>query len=152
MKNLTVDGRLGKDAELGTTSGGTQYVRFSLATSVYENKQEKTEWLDITSYDPFVINHQIKMLKKGSYVIVNGKFRTDVNIKNGSVYLNQYVTANCIDIPALGGGKKEDTDTASVSVYNTQKSAPAPETPMSANNYKEPSLIEPDDDDDDLPF
>lgn len=120
MKSITFDGRIGANgAEVRTTKGGRPYVRFSVANNSYANGQEKTEWFDITSYDPFVIENRVKYLTKGTYVIITGTPNTEVNVdRTGKVWLNQYVTANSIDTPAFRK-KDDDSTTATTQGANT---------------------------------
>lgn len=152
MKNLTIDGRLGRDAELKTTSGGTQCITFSLANTVYERGAEKTEWWDVTSFDPFIINNKKDLLKKGSYVCVVGDFRSDFRVKDGNVYQNLYLTASNIYFPSLGrknsGTSQEETVTTNVPKRDDSAAA--------KNSVAEcpPPVFENSSDggDDDLPF
>ena len=107
MKNFSFDGRLGKDAEVLATKGGKPYVRFSVANNSFNGGTEKTEWIDVTSYDQYVVENRVKYLTKGTYVIINGDVRFDVAIKEGKVWKNIYVTANSIDTPNFG--KRDDS-------------------------------------------
>lgn len=108
MKLITFDGRIGANgAEVRTTRGGKPYVRFSVANNSFINSQEKTEWFDVTSYDPYIIENRVKSLTKGTYVIIQGELNTETNVKDNKVWLNQYVTATSINIPYLGK-KSED--------------------------------------------
>ena len=111
MKNIMIDGRIGANgAEVRQTKGGKPYVRFSVANNSFANGQEKTEWYDVTSYDPFIIEHKAKYLTKGTFVIITGTPNVEVNVdRNGKVWLNQYVTASTIDTPSF---KKKDDDSA----------------------------------------
>jgi single-stranded DNA-binding protein len=108
MKIINFDGRIGANgAEIRMTQGGIPYVKFSVANNTFSNGQEKTEWFEVTSYDTHVIENRIKALTKGTYVIVTGQLNTDVRVKDGKVWVNQYVRANSIDIPYFGR-KSED--------------------------------------------
>lgn len=114
MKTITFDGRIGANgAEVRTTKGGKQYVRFSVANNSFANGAEKTEWYDVTSYDPYVIENRVKYLTKGTYVIISGVPNIEVNVKEGKIWLNQYVTATTIDTPSF---KKKDEDGAQATV------------------------------------
>lgn len=156
MKQISFDGRIGKDAEVFATRGGRKYVRFSVANDTFINGENKTEWFDVTSYDPYVVENRVKYLSKGRYVIVHGSLNTEVNAKNGKIYLNQYVTANCIDTPLFG--KKDDEKEEKVSTYtapsdkpvDTPTYQPAPE-PAYVGSGAGSSLNDMSDDDD-LPF
>ena len=150
MKIIQVDGRLGRDAEVKTTSGGTKYVRFTLANTSFERGEEKTEWFDVTSYDDYVIDKQIQILKKGSYVIVTGTLRTDVNYENGKLYLNQRVTSLNIDSPNLG--KKKDKDEEEEQTVSTYTPTETDEPKAEPSQEPVASAISVEDEDSDLPF
>ena len=109
MKQITIDGRVGKDgAKILKTQGGKDYLRFSLANDSFVNGANKTEWFDVTCFDPFMVEKRASFLMKGRYVIVTGTLNTEVSAKDGKIYLNQYVRANDIDFPSFGS-KKEET-------------------------------------------
>lgn len=142
MKTITFDGRIGANgAEVRTTKGGKPYVRFSVANNSFANGAEKTEWFDVTSYDEYIINNRVKYLTKGTYVIVTGNPNIEVNVRDGKIWLNQYITASTIDTPSFK--KKDDeptTNTVSETVASTftggtesQRFSPTPEpTPETA--------------------
>lgn len=165
MKQIVIDGRLGKDAVLGTTQSGRQYLRFTLANSTFSKSEgEKTEWFDITTFDDFAIKYKMPALKKGSYAIVTGTWNSKTTVKDGKLYLNHYVNATDINVPNLGG-KKETTgnpvgtvdgptitipqvptpQVPTPTVEQRLNTAPTPAQAVAANNVV-------DDTDDDLPF
>jgi single-stranded DNA-binding protein len=115
MKTITFDGRIGASgAEVRTTKGGKPYVRFSVANNSFANGAEKTEWYEVTSYDEYIINNRVKYLTKGTYVIITGNPNIEVNVRDGKIWLNQYITASTIDTPSFKK-KEDDTTTSSVS-------------------------------------
>lgn len=117
MKQITLDGRIGKDgAKVLKTSAGKEYVRFSLANDSFVDGANRTEWFDITCFDPFIVSKKSEYLKQGRYAIVQGTFKSEIAIKNGKAYLNHYVTANNIELPSFGG-KKDDNGDIQVSTY-----------------------------------
>lgn len=119
MKTMTFDGRIGASgAEVRTTKGGKPYVRFSVANNSFANGAEKTEWYEVTSYDEYIINNRVKYLTKGTYVIITGNPNIEVNVRDGKIWLNQYITATTIDTPSFK--KKEDDSSVSESVNSTQ--------------------------------
>lgn len=166
MKKISIDGRIGRDAELKTTENGRQYVRFSLAVNSMEHGNEITEWFDITTYnDSFIekIKAGKNSLLKGRYLLVEGRFRNDVKVKDGKIYLNNYVTATDIHFLSSGDKKKtEETKVESaepqVSVFSNSTPSPAQETAPSfvASVPTTPSApmtnVVIEDADDDLPF
>lgn len=111
MKQIIFDGRIGKDAEVRTTRGGKPFVRFSVANNSFVGGQDKTEWFDVTSYDPYVIENRVKYLTKGTYVIISGSLNTETAVKDGKIWQNQYVTATTIDTPNFG--KRDNAEATS---------------------------------------
>ena len=115
MKQITLDGRIGKGgAKVMKSATGRDYVRFSLANDSFVDGTNKTEWFDITCFDPYVVSKKSEYLKQGRYAIVQGTLKSEVTNKNGQIYLNHYVTAINIELPSFG--KKEDNETQ-VSTY-----------------------------------
>ena len=108
MKLIIFDGRIGaKGAEVSSTRGGKPFVRFSVANNSFVNGQDKTEWFDVTSYDPFVIESKVKYLTKGTPVQIVGSLNTEVKVDSqGKVWVNQYVTADRIEL--MFTGKKDE--------------------------------------------
>lgn len=165
MKKIALDGRIGKDAERRRTEKGKEYIHFSVANNSYSGGKETTEWFEVSCYDPYVVENRVKYLTKGKYVIINGDINTSVTVKNGKIYLNQYITANSIDTPSFGSRKEEEDDTT-VSTYTatteTQKETSIPRDPMPSYSGKAPSttitnvsntsLSDSSSPEDDLPF
>lgn len=120
MKLIIFDGRIGaKGAEVLSTKGGKPFVRFSVANNSFVNGQEKTEWFDVTSYDPFVIESKVKYLTKGTPVQIVGSLNTEVKVDNqGKVWVNQYVNADRIEL-MFTGKKDEDNQNGTVTESTT---------------------------------
>lgn len=160
MRQVILDGRLGKDAVV-SSSNGKQYVKFSLANTLFKDGQEKTEWFDVTSFDDFVVNKKIKALTKGSYVIVTGNWETETNVsqKTNQLYVNHRVIATDINIPNVGK-KNDDMATTNTTVVATP-SVPTPSVSVPTinipsvedrlNSVPQDSFVN-DGVDDDLPF
>lgn len=163
MRIISLDGRLGADAELKQTKGGKPYVRFSVANNYFADGKEVTDWFDVNCYDPFVIDHKINFLKKGRYVIVTGNIRTEVSNRNGKLWLSHYVTATNVDTPSFGKSKDEGGEAQpTLSVYtggtrsDLTQQAPATAPVAAAPATIDVPTYEPQVDDgyngDDLPF
>lgn len=157
MKTIILDGRVGANGtEVKTTKTGKPYARFSMANNTYINGEEKTEWYDVISYDPTFIEKRAQYLGKGSYVIVTGSIRTEVNVgQDNKVWINHYITATTIDTPRFGGKKENEQDnntttTPQVSTYTggTKSDYTAQATAKSENTTSVNSSY----DEDDLPF
>lgn len=157
MKVIIFDGRIGaKGAEVSATRGGKPFVRFSVANNEYVNGQDKTEWFDVTSYDPFIIENKVNSLTKGTPVHIVGTLNTEVKVKDGKVWVNQYVTANMIDFNFVG---KRDNDsqtatsepTVSTVTGGTQSEAVVNEKPAQTPVVEEMPMAS-SGGEDDLPF
>jgi len=121
MKLIIFDGRIGaKGAEVMSTKGGKPFVRFSVANNSFVNGQEKTEWFDVTSYDPFIIENKVNSLKKGTPVQIVGTLNTEVKVKDGKVWVNQYVTADKIEFMFLGKSEEQTQNTSTVSTESIE--------------------------------
>lgn len=149
MKNILFDGRIGTNLEERTTAKSTPYLTFSLGVNVYEKGEKKTEWVSVSTFDMREANR----LQKGDYVLVHGKdFKVNYNVKDGTVYLNQYTTATQIDIIS----KKKNTTNESTQPKITVKPIA---NPTSVETVKEtvkpqpsPVSVSSNESDDDLPF
>jgi len=123
MRTFTFNGRLGKDAELNTANGGTQYLKFSVANNSYsKNDGEKTEWIDVVCFDPFLVKSKQQILKKGVFVIVSGELDpiTANTLQDGRTYINQRVNANFIEVPNFGKADSASGTTATTATAQPQ--------------------------------
>ena len=129
MRQVIIDGRLGQDAVV-SSSNGRQFIKFSIANTLFKNGQEKTEWFDVTSFDDFVISKKVKALTKGSYVIVTGNWETETNVsqKTNQLYVNHRVIATDVNIPNLGK-RVDETAAASPATTATRVATPSVPTP-----------------------
>jgi single stranded DNA-binding protein len=130
MKQITLDGRLGGDAEVKKTNTGKDYVRFEIANDSFVDGANKTEWFNVTCFDPFIVSKKSEFLKKGRYVIISGTWKSEVTNNKGTIYLNHYITANNIELPSFGS-KKENGNEVQVSTFTGgTKSAEAVKAPV----------------------
>lgn len=116
MKQITLDGRLGGDAEIKKSSNGRDYIRFEIANDSFVDGANKTEWFNVTCFDPFIVSKKSDFLKKGRYVIIQGTWKSEVTNNKGTIYLNHYVTANNIELPSFGT-KRENSNEVQVSTF-----------------------------------
>lgn len=103
MKQITIAGRLGKDAELRSTQGGTQVCRFSVATDSKRNGEKTTTWFDVGIFGKrgeALCSH----LRKGTVVCVVGDLDARTYEKNGETRMALGVVAS--EITLLGGGER----------------------------------------------
>lgn len=117
MKCIIIDGRVGKNgAEIKTSKGGKQYLKFSLANNSFSGGQNKTTWFDVISYEPRLINGIGPYLKKGSCVNVRGDFEVTYNVdQNNKVWINQIITAEAIEFGQ--SNRREDDNSGELSTY-----------------------------------
>lgn len=111
MRQIMLDGRIGKDgAKVLKSNNGKDYIRFSLANDSFVNGENKTEWFEISCFDPYIVENKSKFMTQGRYAIVQGVVNSEVTSKNGKIYLNHYVKANNIELPSFGTKKEESNE------------------------------------------
>lgn len=110
----TLIGRLGKDPETRYSQDGKAICNFSVATSESwkdksGNKQEKTEWHNITVFDKLAEICQ-QYLHKGSQVFIEGRIQTEKYTDKQGV--EKYVTKIiCHTMKMLGSKSDGQGDT-----------------------------------------
>lgn len=106
MKILHFDGYLVKDAETKQTAKGNVFLSFRVGNTSFIKGENKTEWIDVASFNTNDITTKAQYLKKGSHVFVSGTPDTTVNPgKDGRLYVNTSVLADRIDF--INSGKKD---------------------------------------------
>lgn len=161
MKILTFDGYLAKDAEIKTTQKGTQFLNFRVGNTTFIKGENKTDWIDVASFNVNDINSMAQYLKKGSRVFVMGIPDTTVNPgKDGRLYVNTSVLATHMEF--IPGGKKDKEDEGSgvnnepdIKVNGGQTNYAEEEKAFEANvapPKTESKSDSSDSDDDELPF
>jgi single-strand DNA-binding protein len=102
-------GRLGKDPEVKTTSGGQSVCTFSLATDdSYKDKDgnpvDQTDWHNVVAWRKLA-DICGTYLKKGSLVMIEGKIKTRSYESNG---VKKYITEiTMTNLEMLGTKEKE---------------------------------------------
>lgn len=127
MRNIIIDGRLGKDAELKSTKDGRQYVSLTVANDIYTNGENKTEWFNVTSFNDNDIK-RAQYFTKGRFVFVTGAFSIEPRTNDGKLYLNMYIRANCIELPSVGQKQNNGQQSQPVSTM-TQVPSAMPQSP-----------------------
>jgi single-strand DNA-binding protein len=84
MLNLTVAGRLGRDAEHKTTQGGTDLCSFSVAADIGFGDNKQTVWVDVTKWGKGA-EGLARILRKGSSVAATGEM--SLRERNGKTYV-----------------------------------------------------------------
>lgn len=101
MKNITIAGGIGRDAELRTTQNGDKVAGFSVAVYDGVGQNKGTLWFDVSIWGKRA-EALAQYLTKGSRVAVSGDLGRREH--DGKVYLT--VRAN--EVTLLGGGKRDD--------------------------------------------
>ena len=119
-------GRLGKDPELKSLPNGNSVCNFSIATSEKWNdkasgqKQEKTEWHNITVYGK-IAESCSAYLAKGREVFIEGKIQTrSWDDKDGNKRYTTEVIANNVQFIGSNLEKNEALKTAHGNSNDTQ--------------------------------
>lgn len=82
MNRVTLIGHVGRDPETRALNNGNRVVNFSMATSEsWRDKQsgerkEATEWHRIVVWNDTAVEFSDKYLRKGDFVLVEGKLKT----------------------------------------------------------------------------
>ena len=76
-------GRLGRDPEVRTTSGGKKVATLRLCTSSYSKGKEYPEWHTVTAWGDGLVGILEKHVHKGDLILVTGQNRTRKYTKDG---------------------------------------------------------------------
>ena len=101
MKNITIAGRLGKDAVLRNTQNGDSVLGFSVATDDGYGQNKRTLWFDCSLWGKRA-DALSQYLVKGTAVAVSGDLSTREH--EGKTYL----TIRVNEVTMQGGGDKQD--------------------------------------------
>lgn len=105
-------GRLGRDAELSHTQGGTAVVKFSVATTRRWKDSQTSEWKEETDWTRVVFWRGEKVapfMTKGKQIYVEGRLQTrSYDDKDGKkVYATEVVADEVILLGGDRGGASE---------------------------------------------
>lgn len=105
MNVFTFSGRLGRDAEVRYTPGGTAICSFAVANDTGYGDNKKTQWIDCALFGKRAEGGLPKRLTKGVQVVVSGEVTLNTYAKrDGSQGASLQVRVNDVD---LIGGKGE---------------------------------------------
>jgi single-strand DNA-binding protein len=85
MLTMQVIGNLGADPEDKTSSGGTRFCRFSLASNKKVKGEKVTTWINVTVFDEKKIDFLINYVRKGTRLFVEGEPAARAYEQNGEV-------------------------------------------------------------------
>lgn len=160
MNSVNISGRLGKDAELRTTQGGSFILRFSVAVNDRKKNPQSGEWEDTTHWIDCVMfgkraESLSKYLTKGVEVGVTGKLsQSRWEDKQGNKRSKLEVIVNDIDLHSkaqnAAGGQQQGNYT------NQRQYAPqnGPQQPTGGNYGYQQQQYQPEQDvySSDIPF
>jgi len=136
FQQVVLVGRLGKEPELKTTSGGKSVATFSVATDSGYGEGKKTEWHNVVAWEK-TADAVGQYLSKGSLVFILGRLQTRSWDKDGETkYRTEIVAEKVQFLDKKGAGQTAGPDYA-----NEGRPTAKPAT-------KKPQAIE----DDDIPF
>lgn len=135
MKQITIAGRLGKDAELRRTQGGDPVLSFPVAVDDGYGERKSTMWFDCTVWGKRA-EALSPHLVKGMAVAVSGDLGKREH--DGKTYL----TVRVSELTMQGGGERQDSkhnggmydrdDPRTVGGANRMAAHPDDEIPFSA--------------------
>ncbi len=110
LNNLSLTGRVTRDAELTYTPGGTAVSKFGVASNRYYKKGEEfvedALFLDITLWGQ-AAEHKTPQLKKGSPIYLVGRLQLDQWEKDGNKHSKISCVAQSVSVGKL---QSEDKD------------------------------------------
>ena len=135
IRRIEIDGFLGTNPEVKTTSNGHQYTTFRVANRVYGDAENVTYWFSVTVWDSG-LQKFCQSLKKGSAVVVLGNYtdRTYKSNVTGMDEISRDIRAISIDFPSVGR-RDDDTQTAQTAPVQ-EKEAPEANSKASAKPAK----------------
>jgi len=108
-------GHLGKDAESKFTPNGTQYARFSIATSRRWKDKNSSEWKEETDWHNCILwrsENVVQYLVKGQPVYIEGNLRSRQYDKDGQTHYVTEITVDELNLLNRGPQKSGETGSA----------------------------------------
>tara|TARA_A100001201_G_scaffold21220_2_gene23506 strand:+ start:50 stop:454 length:405 start_codon:yes stop_codon:yes gene_type:complete len=85
LNKIMLIGRLGKDAELSTSKGGKQFMKFGMATNYTKRGEEVTTWHNVIVWNEKLVDALHPYLVKGKQIYLEGKFQPWENEKGETI-------------------------------------------------------------------
>lgn len=135
IRRIEIDGFLGTNPEVKTTSNGHQYTTFRVANRAYGDADNVTYWFSVTVWDSG-LQKFCQSLKKGSAVVVLGNYtdRTYKSNVTGMDEISRDIRAISIDFPSVG--RREDNAQTAQTAPAHVNEAPAAVNQASAKPAK----------------
>jgi single-strand DNA-binding protein len=122
INDVTLVGKLGRDSETRTTTGGTDVTTFSMATDhSVKDESESSGWKNVTTWHKVVFfglpEFQTQALRKGATVCVKGRISNRSYEKDGETKYISEVIGNkrdfiVMDSPSNRNAPCDDNDPA----------------------------------------
>jgi single-stranded DNA-binding protein len=111
-------GALGRDGELKTSKGGTQYLRLNIRVG----DGDQAQWVSVTSFDPDAIAMSEKFTK-GSRCYVEGSLRLDQWAgPDGATRHGLSVLSRHTRLAAIGRARKRNKQTPATTDFRNEAS------------------------------
>lgn len=115
MQEISVIGRLGKNAQVHETKNGRKFVSFTMAVNTKRNNETKTSWYEVISFNEQHVNKLTQYLTKGSLLVVVGELDAEAQLgKDGKAYIRLSIIADRIDFISTGNGENSSNSVNSV--------------------------------------
>ena len=139
--NISVIARLGRDAKLEHTTGGTAVLKFTVADDIGFGDKKTTNWWDCQLWGKQAEGKLSEFLKKGTQVVVFGEatFRP-WETKDGEKRVAHEIRVTSVQ---LVGSRGDDTGHSAPPPQHDSAPPPPPQQPKQGGF---------DDMDDDIPF
>ncbi len=109
--NITILGKIGKDAELKKSDKtGNEWIRFSIASHSISGEKKTTTWFEVISFNTKLLSS----VRKGTNVSLTGEFELGDTQQNeeGQFWTPLRVVADRVYIVNDGSSKKQDAPSA----------------------------------------
>lgn len=134
MQNITVTGRLGRDAKIFTSNNGNEFIAFSIASNRRVKNEEKTYWWDVIIANVQRYRKMSEYLKKGAAVIIVGELDASIEKDNNGIdRLRLTINADGVHFNSTEG-KSNNSNSNSPSNNNNYSNTKASDDIPSMNN------------------
>lgn len=160
MQEISVIGRLGKNAQVHETKNGRKFVAFTMAVNSKRGTETKTTWYEVISFNEQHVTKLVQYLTKGSMIVAIGELDAEAQLgKDGKAYIRLSIIADRLDFVSTGSGDGVSGSTVSVAerYADTDDTVPTPAPqqkvavpqPVMTASAQPAATVE---EDDDLPF
>lgn len=135
MQNITVTGRLGRDAKIYTSNNGNEFIAFSIASNRRVKNEDKTYWWDVIIANVQRYRKMSEYLKKGAAVIVVGELDASIEKDNNGIdRLRLTINADGVHFNSTEGKSNNSNSNSSSNNNNSYNNTKASDDIPSMNN------------------